>query len=47
MKRNEIIESSIQDKLKHCIAFHEAGYATAIYLNIESGVNKTTYKTLT
>ncbi|MDO9139843.1 MAG: response regulator [Methylobacter sp.] len=33
MKRNEIIESSVQDKLKYCIAFHEAGYATAIYLN--------------
>lgn len=33
MKRNEIFESSVQDKLKHRIAFHEAGYATAIYLN--------------
>ena len=36
MKRHAIIESSSQDKLKEhnqCIAFHEAGYATAIYLN--------------
>ena len=33
MKRNEIIENSGRDKLKHCIAFHEAGYAAAIYLN--------------
>lgn len=36
MKRNKKIERSDQDKLlehKHCIAFHEAGYAAAIYLN--------------
>jgi len=33
MKRNEITGSSGRDKLKHRIAFHEAGYATAIYLN--------------
>jgi hypothetical protein len=36
MKRNQIIENSSQNKLiehKECIAFHEAGHATAIYLN--------------
>ncbi len=36
MKRNKIIEIPSQDKLiehKQCIAFHEAGHATAIYLN--------------
>jgi CheY-like chemotaxis protein len=36
MKRNKIIENFDQEKLmgyKHCIAFHEAGYAVAIYLN--------------
>jgi hypothetical protein len=36
MTRNQIIESPSQDELiehKQCIAFHEAGHATAIYLN--------------
>src|SRR5665647_2935167 len=36
MKRNKIIESPYQDKLiehKQRVAFHEAGHATAIYLN--------------
>ncbi len=36
MRRNNIFKSPSQDKLldhKQCIAFHEAGHATAIYLN--------------
>ncbi|MDP1770719.1 MAG: hypothetical protein Q8L15_00425 [Methylobacter sp.] len=36
MKRNKIFKNISQDKLlghKQCIAFHEAGHATAIYLN--------------
>lgn len=36
MKRNSVFKSPSQDKLidrKQCIAFHEAGHATAIYLN--------------
>jgi len=36
MKRNSVFKSPSQDKLidhKQCVAFHEAGHATAIYLN--------------
>jgi hypothetical protein len=36
MKRNTITDIPMQDKIKEhkqCIAFHEAGHATAIYLN--------------
>jgi hypothetical protein len=35
MKRNKIIDSFIHNSEQHkqCIAFHEAGHATAIYLN--------------
>ncbi len=39
MKRNEIVKTYSQDKLlghKQCIAFHEAGHAAGIYLNIKA-----------